>query len=837
MQTTTNGTGTSQNKLTQHPALHFIAAWAIISIFTFLFYFQLFPEFNPGFVPWGSDTFGHIYRFEFLRQSIAQGVLTPRLFPDWYLGIQLFRYYPPMIYYPMAMLSDLVANPIYAANLFLIFTAWLGASFFLLFKRWLGYPFTVLGGVLHLLLPDLTRVAFAEGNLLRAFSSALFPLVVFLLIRSLESFRPRRFLIGMAVVMHMIVLTHPMMAAIQAALLAVLILVVYLQKLVSLRQAAGTLLYIVLGILSASWWLIPSLAGGITTLSAEAVIAGLARQDLISLFNPFLWQTQPEQLYLGLSLLLIPLFGLLTRSGRDQYILILLIPGLLGSILVLPGISGLFFSLPFSHLLWPARFLAPASFLLLLAAVWWFSKLYQHSHLIVILLAAILTAEMGVSLQLVHLNPPNTALQNLAVAAGNRSGWRSATLDDSRLGSAPSYYLSADSKKEQVFGWAFQGAASARVVASLNEAVDARSYPYLLDRLNLIGVDQIVRSDALGFGADLPEMLISNGYQRVNLDGGLELYARPGGPRGTRLPSSGLAIGTGAQNYAYHFPQIYPGGSVYVDDYSLKDLSGFQVIVLSGFTWHNRAAAEELIRALANQGTTVVVDLTNTQEDVLAQTARFEDVWAEPIILDTTPIHINRADQAEYRLRMFDYEGQLWHTFSPQGLDAEVYTFDYLGQEGVAAGFKQFETGRVWYVGLNLAYHAVVTPDPQALAILSEIIGLPVGQPNDYEQVDLQAYQADGNGVRFSYELADVGPFLIPVSYFDNFRAQVDGIDVPIREIADMVVLDAPAGRHQVQLSFVPASSQILGILVSALATLVILLLTSQRQMEFGAKS
>ena len=80
-----------------------------------------------------------------------------------------------------------------------------------------------------------------------------------------------------------------------------------------------------LGVFSASWWLLPSLTGGITELSREAVVQGLqsmgfARVTVFNLINPMTRTDNPEALFVGLSLFLLPLVSYFMREGRGKKI-------------------------------------------------------------------------------------------------------------------------------------------------------------------------------------------------------------------------------------------------------------------------------------------------------------------------------------------------------------------------------------------------------------------------------------------------------------------------------------------------------------------------------------
>ena len=49
--------------------------------------------------PLGNDVYGHLYKIKILYEEINKGNWYPIYTPNWYSGIELFRYWPPASYY------------------------------------------------------------------------------------------------------------------------------------------------------------------------------------------------------------------------------------------------------------------------------------------------------------------------------------------------------------------------------------------------------------------------------------------------------------------------------------------------------------------------------------------------------------------------------------------------------------------------------------------------------------------------------------------------------------------------------------------------------------------
>ncbi|RME45565.1 MAG: hypothetical protein D6791_10410 [Chloroflexi bacterium] len=791
----------------------------IVLVALFCYRGILFPASDVRLYPWASDTMGHVLKAEYLQQQIARRNFYPDLFPDWYMGLQAFRYHPPLPYYLLVGLTYITGDSVVAANWFIAVCALFGALTWLLYRRWIGLLPATIGGALFLFLPDNVRVALAEGNLPRVLATALLPLAVYCLLRTLEETGTHWHRLGLVLCFATIVLSHTMMAAIYAVCCGLLAVLCWLGQATTLRRTILAVVTVGLGVMLSGWWLLPSLTGGITDLDASAMTEALAVFPLTNYLNPGLRAGNPEAVYVGVVLLLVAAAGLFIRRGRNTPVVALTLTGMVGVLITTPGFNDLFNALPMHNLLWPLRFLGVASFMLLLALMWRLPAWSQRAPVLAFIVVALLAADHARSLPLIHLRPPREDV----VAIGNRlatlHGWREATLDQSRLGSAASYFFSALGGREQLFGWAYQGARTASTVAALNEAMRFGNVAYLRDRLTLLGTDDVVLLNELDVAPEVAEALVEAGFRPDYAGDTATLYHRDGGPRAYVADWHVLGIGRGARALAYLFPQIVVGTSTRVDDYSLEELLRYQTLVLSGFDWHHRQTAESLVRQAAEAGVRVVIDLTGVPTHPLARIPRFLDVWGERVILADAPVRVYGRDRT-FDLEPFGDNASLWYGHTPQGLDTEVLTFEYVGETAAVLGYKTYGNGRVWFVGINLPYHAALTRDPAATEILADLLGLPPDTPSAYEAVPLTNYVADQSGYAFTYALTRPDTLLVPVAYHDGTVITVDGRPVAGHSFEKLVAFEAPAGEHVVEIRVRPTRIYLLGRLVSVLALL-----------------
>jgi uncharacterized membrane protein len=551
-----------------------------------------------------------------------------------------------------------------------------------------------------------------------------------------------------------------------------------------------------------AWWLLPSLTGGIMSINAGALSEAVARFSPSVSLNPMLRIGNHEAFYIGLALFAAALVSLMQWRRISGMARALLVGGLVAMSASFEGVYSLFAALPLHQYLWPIRF---ASFggLALLVGVAAALPAWRWRTL-AILAAAAIALDAFPSAALAHGRPQPSEINALAQELRALPGWRVAVADLSRLGAAPSYFLTEVGGREQVFGWAYQGAQTARAVAALNEAFERGFSEYISDRLDALGVDDVLVVPGTGIAPNLGAVLTAAGLKPQSSAGAISLYHRDGAPRATVIEGAILGIGSGAYDMAMLFPCIVTGGSEEVDDYTLTDLAGYQAVYLSGFSWRNQQQAERLIRDYSAAGGTVVVDLTGAPRDPLARVSKFLGVYAEPVVLDSALTLT--GEMGTYALQPFDAGNLPWHAFVPQGVTQVSLAFEYLGNEAIALGYLggADDRGRIWFLGANLPYHAFLTRDAAAVAVLESTLGVRAGQAAQRTATPLDGYQANVSGYRFRYALERGGLMIVPVAHLPGLTARIDGQRVPTIALDTLVGLRAPAGEHTIELTIGP---------------------------------
>lgn len=806
------------------------AAILVIVLATFALYAGVvFPRDPDVIYPWSSDAWGHLIKAVYLRQEIAEGNWYPDLFPEWYSGQQMLRYFPPITYYALVGLNELTGNIFMAGNYLLVITALVGGVSVLLFAPRIGLVWATAAGVFFVFFPDNLRVAFAEGNLPRIVSTALLPAAFYFLVNLMEHNGRKRDFLGLVVLVGLIVLSHAMMAGIFLVGFGMYAVSHWLIGRGSLRTTAIGAGALTIGLFVSAWWMFPSLTGGITELDNAAASEAIAQFPVSTSFNPGLRSTNHEIFYVGLSVLLATLISWPLWSRLEPWVKamlpVTLIMTLIGSTLVVE----IWRALPAHQLFWPMRFMSFASLLLILSSLIVASKMFQVSvapqlrwlRFAALAIPLLMLADFQPSTALVRTREVPVDVSSVAEQLREQDGWRVATADLSRLGSAPAMLFTTEGGREQIFGWAFQGSITAALLARVNQSMDQGHLGYTVSRLERLGTDDVVYLPQVDIDPGFRPALEDAGFEIVHTSGRLTLFHKDGAPRAVDVPLKVFGIGSGANNVSLLFPEVTIGTSDNIEDYDMEFLELFDVIVLSRFTFDNRTHAEETIKELATQGKTIVVDLTSAPLDTLSREPKFLGVYGEPVLqISQARTIINGVVSP---LLPFTDEFGTWRSVTPQGADEVLIPFEYIAIEGTALSRNVYGDGQVIFVGLNLMFHAAVTDDPLAIRILETVLGIEARKPSGDRTIPLEDYAASEDGWRFDITLPSEQWVLLPMGMHAGTSVEANGEMVDIVGVESLILAKLPGGTSSVHIKSEQTGIYTIGLVTSVFGVLATL--------------
>ena len=779
----------------------------VIALVTFALYSGvIFPRDLDAVYPWSSDAWGHLIKAVYLRQEIGEGNWYPDLFPEWYSGQQMLRYFPPITYFALVGLNELTGNIFMAGNYLLFITALLGGVSVLLFAPRIGLGWATVAGIFFVIFPDNLRVAFAEGNLPRIISTALLPAAFYFLVNLMEHNGRKRDFLGLVVLIGLIVLSHAMMAGIALlgfGMYAVSYWLVGRGTLKTVAIGAGAL---TVGLFVSAWWMFPSLTGGITELDNAAASEAIAQFPVSISFNPGLRSTDHEIFYVGLSVFLATLISWPLWRRLEPWVQsmvpVALIMTLIGSTLVVE----FWRALPAHQLFWPLRFMSLASLLLILISLVVASNLFRVSvvprlrwlRFVGVAIPLLMLADFQPSTALIRTRETPDDVASVAEQLKGQTGWRVATADLSRLGSAPAMLFTTEGGREQIFGWAFQGSITAPLLARINQSMDQGHLEYTVSRLERLGTDDVVHLPQADIDPGFRAALENEGFEIVHTAGRLTLFHKDGAPRAVDIPLKVFGIGTGANNVSLLFPEVTIGTSDNIEDYDTEFLELFDVIVLSRFTFDHRGRAEEKIRNLAALGKTIVVDLTSAPLDTLSREPKFLGVYGEPVLQISQARTI--IDGVISPLLPFTEEFGTWRSVTPQGADEVLIPFEYIAIEGTVLSRNIYGDGQVIFVGLNLMFHAAVTDDPLAIRILESVLGIPAKRPSGDKTIAMENYEASEDGWRFNITLPSEQWVLLPMGMHGGTSVEVGGEKVDTVGVESLILAKLPGGTSSVHI-------------------------------------
>lgn len=719
---------------------------------------------RKGIYPWGSDTWGHLFKGQLLYNNIQKGNFFP-LFTDlWYNGIQPFRYWAPLPYYLIAVAEFITGGNIgQSYNIFIGFVFFTGAMGWIIWgHKTKRYVLALTFGVLWFFIPDNLRVLFADGNLPRAVVSAILPYLLFNIWDYSEN-KKKKALIFIAICMLLITLSHAMISAMVGITIFVfMILYGVINK--KLQLAFHVLSTAVLGIAAAGVWLYPALKGGLMAMDQDAVrevMKELTFKFTESL-NPMLRFSNVEIYYFGLSFLLISILGAIFGDKKSK-------AGFIVVILVFLGTTKEFLPLmqkiPMSQLFWMIEF-TPIAMGIFIVSIFVWGKMRKH---VMILLFLIIFIDCFISFRALCYDTgiPQNYKASIDPAL-QVSTQRVAVLDMSHFGSFPSLYLSNlnNSKQtKQVFGWAWQGAQTAKNIVWINTAIDKGWYDFLFDRCLELGADTLViKKDIVKDKVTLLDKAAVFGYKKINeTELSITLKYPINYTFGTKVKFEGFGIGKYASNISFMFPEFEIGEDVYLDDYPEAKLLNYKTILLSGFMYRDKTKAEALIKSLSKKGVKIVIDLTGAPVDVYTSRASFLDVSAQPVeFRDKYPeLQLNNKKLVLGGMPKDNLE---WRTLYLENLDKVYGNANFQNQELDFAGTKINDN--IVFIGLNLLFFSVETKDQNAINILQKYIGLQAGKAPDRKIVPVNVSYGP-NSIKITANEENV---VTDVAYLDSFK-------------------------------------------------------------------
>ena len=696
----------------------------------------------------GYDSMYHLYRGDWIMKSLEAGDIWPLYNPVWYNGVELMRYWPPVAAYLMAFCQFIAKSMplVFTSNyVFDGFAVYCGMVYLLGAVTWniagavknrplLG----ILFGIMWFFMPQSLHVMFTEGNLPRCLIMAVFPLAFVFINEYLKKGGLKNF-IGTAVTFFVMCACHVGYTG-MVAIACLIYMFIYrlccftgtgrLQH--SRKRDLELIVAVAAGFILSGIFLFPALKGGLVSNTSNAVQAAEDYfQSLFLTLNPAEKLKQGYDLsYFGIVSFLLALFGTIAskKRARAGFITAIIII-LLTSDTVAPVIR----SLPGGSLMWMMRFLQIAAAMIFFSMLEWDSL----KRPILVVSVALLALDCGVSVKtyLPYKDDP--------FAAGYFERLEESTLIDeaksitkSRIGLIDSnrgvfngvfYLTDYNGSVNQLFGQGWEAASTGQQITQINEAYDNGYYYFMFDRLLEYGCDTVlIRKDAAAVypfnEREAEAAATERGYVREYDEGSYVVYHYPEieGSYGTIGHYDGIAIGNGAYYISMMFPKICEAPSEYIDDFTLEELSGYDIIYLDGFLYHDVNVAEDLITKAAESGTKVYVLADGIPENYESKTNRFLDVECQSVQFDNGFPKLKTKYFGDLEIALFPNELKQWKTVYINGMTEVLGYSEVLGEE--LPFYGKGTNDNINFIGYNLTYYYSLTRDKTIGELLAGII-------------------------------------------------------------------------------------------------------------------
>ncbi len=720
--------------------------------------------------PTGSDTMYHIFRGDYVYNSIKEGSWYPIYNSMWYNGVEIMRYWAPLTAYYMALCQMIAGGGQLAGYLIFVGSVcFFNSISWLIIGRKMNRPYLgAFVGLIWFFMPNNLLALFVEGNLARSLCMIFLPVFIYAVCEYLSE-RKRIYIPIIIVTFALMAMCHLGYAGMIA--LAVLIYcIVYMFQQGNKRAVLEVIVSILLGFMVLGIWLVASLNGGITSLDNSENMANFF-QKLVVTLNPLdRIKSNNSHFYYGIAACIIAVCGIFlgykkSRAGFVTAVVILVCT----TTAMYPVLS----LLPGSQYLWMLRFISIALCFILYSFLKWDTLKKPLVLLMCVLLIAdivpsltlitggsLFTEDNKISLSgmfsrynstsednssdtsliddILSLNMTDTSeaedrinqTQNhtLISKAQSITGQRLALMDASSLG-AMGAWLTADWNNgvPATFGAGWEAANTSTNIANLNKAMAESRFYYMFDRCEELGNDTVVvRLSQLnkytGTLDKLDEAANAVGYKLVDYNGDYRLYHLDvNGNWGTISTYEAIGIGSGASGISLRFPAVEETDSYNLDDYTFEQLSQYKEIFLDGFTYNDKEAAEELIIRLSEAGVKIIISADSIPQDKRTHTQTFLGVTCNAVKFENGYPEMNTRIGRVYT-DMFPQGHTEWNTVYLDGLDTSYGSVD---DNGLSLDFYgTVKNDNIIMCGLGIMNFYSMTGDKTVGRLLENMSGL-----------------------------------------------------------------------------------------------------------------
>ncbi|MDD4801647.1 MAG: 6-pyruvoyl-tetrahydropterin synthase-related protein [Syntrophomonas sp.] len=833
-------------------------AWLCILVVAVALIFAQWPLLSApnSYYPITVDGMGHLAKIEYIANCLKD-FNWPSWFSFWYNGATVAQYYPPLTYFTLAPVQILFDNVMITFKFYAISFLLIGAmGVWYICYRWVGSLVGIIAGIIYVIHPYILGSLISKGTMPQGAIFAISPWLLAATLLLVEKTKPWR-VMWVSLAAAALILSHAMHAFVVSWAIGILVLTLFLLKRIEFRVLLIWIGAVGLGATLVSFWWIP----GVTHLENPAIpymLPGNWMDDTADLrwFTTYYRGFEAFH-YFSPILLLLAMASLIFfkntkneddisfpahTNPRKLDINDLRMSGavsLLSAIILSMGNNLPFFKyVPFHEEILAGRFLSYAAIIVAILAAIFLRDLWEKCNsgfyriLRIILIAAIAAVVMvDINPRLVEMRsePFQEIRDDLSLLPSNGGSFDNGRISWLMVCGPETTYFPMTRGYNVTTGWNIEGTPHNRAIWLHNIAIAADCGDYVLKNLLQWNSRSVfIQNDF--FSAI--NSLTRNGFNEVKRDQIKTMFISNSESSYLYIyERNAIAIGKSSPGLIVSFPWLVQGRSNFLEDYSIEEMSSYNLIYLSQPEIKDSDKFTKIVEELAEEGKIVVVEMEDAKPTSLLGVIPYMEPIAENAQLVPTEDSLFNQSISLNPIT----SGQ----FPAMGNLDEVWMEMQSGGKRVPViGSKKVGSSKVYFVGMTLGLHldselkwsrglTESSYDSSNVKSLLEKL-MDLGNPNKEiipKVFPVSGFTWDHKSFCFDYNSQEPLPIMISVTYTPRWKATLDGIPLEVKSVENLILIDLPAGQHTVEFNYGLGWVGWLGIGMSLLAILMLLII------------
>lgn len=801
------------------------------------------------------DGMGHLAKVEYIAKCL-KSFEWPSWFPYWYNGSTVMQYYPPLSYITMVPFQLIFNNVMIVYKIYIFLVMLVGSiGVWYICRKLIGRGTGILAGVFYAIQPFLLILMITQGVLAQGPIFAITPwFLYFTYLFFIKPDNKKNWLIIM-IFSALLILSHPMHAFIICFCIGVSLFIFVIIKKTSLPDLLIWILAIAMGLGITAFWWIPGVThlenSGLPMLLTEAVMNWTATIK---------WFSFPSRnsgyFYFSLAILVSSFFSIpflfimfkkksLANAVNKCTKLIMIFYVLLQIITIVFSFGQripIFKLIPFSNNIVPGRILSLTSVTsaILIAFVIRFLikqakfKYFCYPLVTIILLSIFFDTYPANSYATENCSTLKNVFEGLSDSDSNYEKGRFTWISpiSSKISYLPMLYNFNMSE-----GWNIEGTLHNQTLWSHNIAIPSNCQEYVIKNLFQWNVRSVMVNKE---HTNLIEYLKFYGFNEIGeYDGSKILYNLSKSSYFHMQNRNAIIIGSAAPGLAMTFPWMVQGRSPCLENYTYSELQKYQLIYLAEPEIKNADQFEYIVKKLASQGVTVIIEAGRLQYVSVLDTETYlvDSNQRSKLVINGQYL----SDPGINSIPIIDSSSS--NTLF--GLD-EVYgsLVQENGKSYPVIGAKKIGNEKVYFIGMALSQmlepsyvrsngmwsvnEYIAERSANVKKILEQI--LDIGNPSKGivpEDFPVEEAKWSYNGVVFTYNSTDTSNIVVSVTYTPRWKIFIDGKKTQCYDFENLIGLELPSGYHTVQIRYGTTWVDWFGIAISLAAVLITIFLMS----------